>query len=410
MNRQGAAQHMGVLPKMYRTPLSVYGGAGGGNTRISMPRQVENYLNIVTGKELLIANEKMTMQNLNDRLASYLEKVSSLEQSNFVLEKQIKQWYEAHTSTSSKDYSAYYKQINELQAQIKENLLQNTRLFLNIDNTRLASDDFKMKFETERRFCLVVESDLERLHKVLDGLTLGKTDLELQIEELSKDLVVLKKEHEEEVAALRRQLGTTVNVEVDATPGQNLIAIITEMRKKYEVMAQESVQKLKDHYDKQISTVQEEVSVSTGGIKESEDQLRMLRQNYQTLEIDCQSHRSVKESLERTLEETKARYFNRLARIKEELSSLKSQLKTIRDEAEHHTTEYNVLLDLKMRLEQEIATYRRLLEGEDIDATVALTALENKETKVTKKIKMVMEEMVDGKVVSSQVKEMEENI
>lgn len=44
---------------------------------------------------------------------------------------------------------------------------------------------------------LTVEADLQGLSKVYDDLILNKTDLEVQIEELNKDLVLLKKEHQE---------------------------------------------------------------------------------------------------------------------------------------------------------------------------------------------------------------------
>lgn len=42
-----------------------------------------------------------------------------------------------------------------------------------------------------------MEADLQGLHRVLDDLTLRKTDLEIQIEELKKDLILLQKEHQE---------------------------------------------------------------------------------------------------------------------------------------------------------------------------------------------------------------------
>ncbi|KAG8514885.1 LOW QUALITY PROTEIN: Keratin, type I cytoskeletal 20 [Galemys pyrenaicus] len=388
MYKLGDMQHVRAV----RRAPSVYGGAGGYNTRISMGKQMGIYGNNAVRGDLIASNEKMAMQNLNDRLASYLEKVRSLEKSNNRLEMKIKQWYEANAPISSRDYSAYYTQIQQLQAQIKGEQLQRSRLVLQIDNARLAAEDFRVKFETERGFRLTVEADLQGLNKVIDDLTLSKTDLELQIEELNKDLALLKKEHEEEVAALRRQLGSTVNVEVDAAPGKNLGAIMDEMRQKYELMAQENLEKAKAQFDKQITMLQDEVSLNTEELKGAEVQVKAVRQTYQSLEIDLQSQRSLKDSLERTLEETNVRYHNQLASIQEKLSFLQSQLMKIRSDAEQQTIKYNNLFDIKIRLEQEIATYRRLLEGEQM------------------KIKTVVEEVVDGKVVSSEIKEMEESL
>ncbi|KAI4566642.1 hypothetical protein MJG53_015319 [Ovis ammon polii x Ovis aries] len=321
---QGPA--LSMSSSIYRRGVapSVYGGAGGHGTRISTSRHMLNYGSDPAGGNLFAGNEKMTMQNLNDRLASYLERVRSLEQSNSHLELQIKHWYETNTPSTSRDHSAYLEQIKELRDQIKDAQLQNARCVLQIDNAKLAIEDFRLKYEAEQGICQTVVADIHGLKMVFDDLTLKKADLEIQIEELTKDLHLLQKEHEEEVRSLRAHLGNNVNVEVDAAPSLNLGAIMNEMRQKYDAMAQENLQKAKEQFEIQ------------------------------------------KEALEHTLQETNARYSSHLATIQAQLNLLEGQLVQVRMDTERQIHEYNILLDIKIRLEQEIATYRRLLEGEDV--------------------------------------------
>lgn len=73
---------------------------------------------------ILSNNEKLTMQNLNDRLASYLDKVRSLERENARLEQLIREWYQKQGPTGRKDYSHYYTTIEDLQNQVGCSLSQ----------------------------------------------------------------------------------------------------------------------------------------------------------------------------------------------------------------------------------------------------------------------------------------------
>lgn len=60
------------------------------------------------------------MQHLNDRLASYLDKVRFLEQQNAQLERNIREWYERNQPSTLPDYSGFFRIIQELQGQVNK--------------------------------------------------------------------------------------------------------------------------------------------------------------------------------------------------------------------------------------------------------------------------------------------------
>ncbi|MBN3310109.1 keratin, type I cytoskeletal 13 [Amia ocellicauda] len=356
-------------------------------------------------------NGKATMQNLNDRLASYLEKVRSLEKANAQLEQQIRDWY-SKTAPVSKDYSHYYKIIDELRQKIHGATMDNAKIILQIDNAKLAADDFRVKYENELAMRQSVEADIAGLRRVLDELTLARTDLEMQIEGLKEELIFLKKNHEEELAALRNSMSGSVNVEVDAAPQQDMSRVLDEIRAQYEGIAEKNRRDMENWYKAKFDELNKVVSGSTEAIQSSKSEISELRRTLQGLEIELQSQLSLKAAVEGTLAETEAGYSQKLSHLQGVLNNLESELMQLRSDMERQGQEYQMLLDIKTRLEMEIAEYRRLLDGEGSSSSSShsmTTVTKKVEVKkeepkpqpvVTRKVRTVIEEVVDGKVVS----------
>ncbi|NXJ70619.1 K1C17 protein, partial [Rostratula benghalensis] len=149
------------------------------------------------GDTLLSGNEKFTMQNLNDRLATYLDKVRKLEEENAQLEHHIREWYRKQAPSVSKDYTSYYQTIEQLQNQIISATVDNNRLLLDIDNSKMTADDFRMKYENELVIRQTVEGDINGLRNLLDDLTCTRSSLESELESLKDELIALKRNHEE---------------------------------------------------------------------------------------------------------------------------------------------------------------------------------------------------------------------
>uniref|UniRef100_A0A3Q4FXM2 Keratin, type I cytoskeletal 13-like n=1 Tax=Neolamprologus brichardi TaxID=32507 RepID=A0A3Q4FXM2_NEOBR len=392
--------------------MSVYGGAGGRGVRISSSQMScgTPSLNLADGLDLHVgANEKATMQNLNDRLASYLDKVHKLEKENEHLENLIREWYQSR-NVVSRDYSGYFATIEDLKEKICIASMLNAKTILDTDNAKLAADDFKVKYESELAMRLAVEADIAGLRKLMHDLNLLRLDLENQYETLKEDVIILKKNHEEDVALLRTQMGGQVNVSVDASPSRDLNEAMAEIRQHYEGVIAKNSKELELWYQNKIAEVEQEVQTQTEVLVTTRREITELRNTLQRLEIELQGHLTMKTSLERTLAETQGHYAMKLTNLQNMVKSLEEQLSQIHSSITDNKHKYDMLLDLKTKLEMEIAEYRRLLDGED-DRKMRKSfkkCLENLSclfflffSLVVKKVITVVEKIVDGRMVQT---------
>ncbi|XP_043910930.1 keratin, type I cytoskeletal 47 kDa-like [Protopterus annectens] len=383
------------------------------------------------------ANEKITMQGLNERLANYLDKVRSLEEENRNFEVKIKEWCSqgigGDREHAGRDYSPLENEIQELQSKLINATMDNSNLILQIDNAKLAADDFRLKFENELSMRQGVEADIAGLRRVLDELTLSKSDYEMQIESIREELAYLNKCHDEDMKAASSGIAGQVNVELDAAPGPNLMDEMDACRKEYEAMVDKIRRDAEKWYNEKAKDITQSVASDTEAISSFKSEISDLRRTIQSLEIELQTQIGRKGSLESNLAETEGRYGMMIQEIQMKISALEDQLANLRSQMEYQSQEYQMLLGVKQQLEQEIETYRILLEGEDsrhkssghggssshgsssssqviTRKTETRKAVEPdpvKEPLVTRKVKTIVETVVDGVVQKTEVQELE---
>ncbi|XP_032135588.1 keratin, type I cytoskeletal 39 [Sapajus apella] len=311
------------------------------------------------------SNEKETMQILNNRLANYMEKVRMLERENAELESKIQEESNKELPVLCPDYLSYYTTIEELQQKILCTKAENSRLVSQIDNTKLTADDLRAKYEAEVSLRQLVEADANGLKQILNVLTLGKADLEVQVQSLKEELLCLKNNHKEEINSLQCQLGERLHIEVTAAPSVDLNQVLQEMRCHYESIMETNRKDAEKWFNTQMEELNQQVVTSSQQQQCCQKEIIELRRTVNTLEVDLQAQHRMRDSQECILTETEARYTALLTQIQSLIDNLEAQLAEIRCALERQNQEYEILLDIKSRLECEITTYRSLLESLD---------------------------------------------
>uniref|UniRef100_A0A3B3SWF7 IF rod domain-containing protein n=1 Tax=Paramormyrops kingsleyae TaxID=1676925 RepID=A0A3B3SWF7_9TELE len=355
----GNPQQRGIVSRA----SSLYGDAGSKPVAASVP-VLSNARPEIPGSPR--PDDKETMKGLNNRLAEYLNQVKELEQSNGRLEEQIQDVLNQRGIASARDWDTLEPRLGDLRKQVRDLTMGKARLMLDLDNSQLATEDFKVKFDSENALRQIVELDVNNLRKIIDDTNLTNMQLESQVEGLNEDLVYLKKKHKEEVEQLCKKISeSTISVEVDSAEVPDLSEIIAKVRKQYEKTAQRNLEDTNAWYKNKFDTVKAEEAHNTDALQEGRTELNELLKQKRMVEIELQTTGNANRSLENMLNDIEANIAQDLSGLNQVIIQLEEELKKVRTQAECQAQDYEVLLNTKTKLEAEISQYEQLLQEVD---------------------------------------------